>query len=410
MEVKLKDFDSMNLFSNKNLEKVIASVVNKSSNAVLVNMFEDSLILLDHTTGQFYAADYAFDAKKLTLKIDNFESVELIKEEDEFKDKVLEFFEDDEEVSSYDLAESYKDEVLGQERFIDELIHDSMMTKDFAHLVDWGKVKTIKEDVDVADEKFFKIYAQRLQTHPLMEVKLFDWENPVSVSLVETEPQKLVNETAIEKANELWKQDEFKTAFSEAASTFIEDVEEGTELLKELFETYPQIFFLDGADRKSLFGKTIISDKNLKESMDIILKGLDLLFEKFDLAEMREEYLAEWGDEDKMEKMMGKKMKGKKGKKMNAMYAKNVEDEEGEEESEEKEEKEPKEKEEKEKAPELSAEELGKLSAELKRLIAKCDDESLKEKIEAVANKLDAGKEEGTRPDVVKEAVSILML
>jgi hypothetical protein len=405
MEVKLKDFESMNLFSNKNLEKVIASVVNKSSNGVLVNMFEDSLILLDHTTGQFYAADYTFDAKKLNLTIENFEPVELVKEEEEFKDKILEFFDDEEEISSYDLAESYKDDVLGQERFIDELIHDSMMTKDFAHLVDWGKIKQIKEDVDIADEKFFKIYAQRLETHPLMEVKLFDWETPVYVSLVETEPQKLVNETAIEKANELWKQDEFKGQFSEAASTFIEDVEEGTELLKELFETYPQVFFLDGADRKALFGKTIISDRNLKENMDIILKGIDLLFEKFDLAEMREEYLAEC-DKDKMGKKGGKKW-----------YAKDVEDEEGEEpegeEEEEKEPKEPKEKEEKEpkeKAPELSAAELGKLASELRKLSGKCDDEALKEKLDSIASKLDSGKEEGTRPDVVKEAVSILTL
>ena len=101
MEIKLRDFESMNLFSNKNLEKVVASVVNKSSNAVLINMFEDSLILLDHNTGQFYAADYKFDPKKLTLQIENFEPVELIKEQDEFKDKLVEFFDEDEEVFAH---------------------------------------------------------------------------------------------------------------------------------------------------------------------------------------------------------------------------------------------------------------------------------------------------------------------
>jgi len=405
MEIFLRDFESMNLFSNKNLEKVVASVVNKSSNAVLINMFEDSLILLDHNTGQFYAADYKFDPKKLTLQIENFEPVELIKEQDEFKDRLVEFFDEDEEVSAHDLAETYKDEVLGQERFIDELIHDAMITKDFTNIIDWNQVKLVKEEVEVVNEKFFKIYQKRLENYPLMEVKLFDWETSVNVSLIETESQKIVNTTAVEKANELWKKDDFKTKFSEAATTFIEDVEEGTEKLKEVFETYPQIYFLSNADRKALLGKTIITNKELKESMDILLKGIDLLFEKFDLADLKQEYVVEHGScpEEEHEK---------KGKKKNAkMYAKKIEGEEEEpvaEEPEEAEEKEPKEK--KEPAPELSSEELGKLSSEIKKLADKIEDEGLKDKLMGIAEKLHGGMEEGTRPDIVKEAISILSL
>ena len=69
-----------------------------------------------------------------------------------------------------------------------------------------------------------------------------------------------------------------------------------------------------------------------------------------------------------------------------------------------------KEKEEKKPAPELSAEELGKLATEIKGLAAKVEDEAMKEKLEKIAEKLEGGKEEGTRPDVVKEAVSILSL
>jgi hypothetical protein len=411
MEVKLRDFESMNLFSNKNLEKVVASVVNKSSNAVLINMFEDSLILLDHNTGQFYAADYKFDPKKLTLQIDNFEPVELIKEQDEFKDRLVEFFDEDEEVSAHDLAETYKDEVLGQERFIDELIHDAMITKDFTNIIDWNQVKLVKEEVEVVDEKFFKAYQKRLENYPLMEVKLFDWETSVNVSLVETETQKIVNTTAVEKANELWKKDDFKAKFSGAAATFIEDVEEGTEELKEVFETYPQIYFLSNADRKALLGKTIITNKELKESMDILLKGIDLLFEKFDLADLKQEYLVDHGacPEEEHEK------KGKK--KLSKMYAKdtdaenNFEDPEAKgkpSKEEEPEEKEPKEK--KEPALELSSEELGKLASEIKKLADKVEDEGLKDKLLSIAEKLHSGKEEGTRPDVVKEAVSILSL
>jgi|WetSurMetagenome_2_1015567.scaffolds.fasta_scaffold74719_4 hypothetical protein len=394
MEVKLRDFESMNLFSNRNLEKVMSSVVNKSSNAVLINMFEDSVILLDHTTGQFYAADYEFDPKKLSIRFENFEPVELIKEDNEFKNKVVDFFDEDNEISVNDLAETYKEDVLGQEKFIDELIHDAMMTKDFSNLLDWNKVKEVKEEVDIADEKWFKIYQKRIETNPLMEVKLFDWEKPVVVSLVETEAQTIVNETAIEKANELWRKEDFKAAFSDAASTFIEDVEEGTEKIKELFEAYPQIFALSRADRKSVLGKTILTDKNLKENMEILLKGIDLLFEKFDLGEMKQEYLSEWGyrtesAEDEEEEK---------------------EEPEEEEEGEEKAEKKESPAKEKEEAPELSAEELGKLSTEIKGLADKVEDEALKEKLEKIAEKLKGGMEEGTRPDIVKEAISILIL
>lgn len=388
MEIRLRDFESMNLFSNKNLEKVISSIVNKSSNAVLINMFEDSLILLDHNTGQFYAADYNFDHEDLTLKIENFEPVELVREQDEFKDKIIEFFDEDEDITAQDLAESYKVDVLDQEKVIDELIQDAMITKDFSKLIDWGEIKLIKEDVEVADEKFFKIYKERLNTHPLMEVKLFDWETSVMVSLIETEPLKIVNSTVVEKANDLWKKEDFKEKFSEAASVFIEDVEEGTEYFREFLETYPQIFYLNNADRKALFGKSIISNNELKENMDILLKGIDLLFEKFDLAEMKKEYLAEAGA-------------------MNIDEPESSEEEE-EEEEEKSEKKEPKEK--KEKAPELSAEELKKLAKEIRNLSDKVEDEALKEKLNNIADKLDSGKEEGTRPDIVKEAVSILLM
>jgi hypothetical protein len=277
------------------------------------------------------------------------------------------------------------------------------MTKDFSNLVDWKQIKLVKEDVDIADEKFFKAYQKRLVTHPLMEVKLFDWENSVNVSLIETEPTSLVNTTAIEKANELWKKEEFKNQFSEAATIFIEDVEEGADKFKELFETYPQVFFLNGADRKAMLGKTIIADRELKESMDILLKGIDLLFDKFDLSEIKKEYLLEHGSCEEE--------KPKKGKKMKAMYAKDTDAEEEDMEEPEAEEKEEKpEKKEKEPAPELSPSELGKLATEIRKLCDKCEDEGLKTKLNAIADKLEGGMEEGTRPDVVKEAISILSL
>ena len=380
MEWTLREFENLNLYSNDSLQKIITSVVNSSSNAVLVNMFEDSLILLDHDEGQFYVADYNFDAKSLRLKIENFEPVELKQETDNFKEKVMDFFED-EDASVTELAENYKEEVIGQERYISNLINEAMGTKDFSDVIDWKKVKDAIDQDDVEElrkNKFFESYEKRLETHPLTEVKLFDWENPINVSLVDTEPKKLVNKTAVEKANDLWKKAEFKEAFKESASVLLEDVEEGAEKFKALLEDYPQVFYLDSADRKTLFGKTILSLEDVKDEMSILIKGLDLLFEKFDLAEMRDEYLAEADDNDEEYEDDGKEDKEKEDK----------EDE----------------------APEGGSGDYKKMAKMLKQVAKDTEDEKAKEKLEKVIAYFDKMMEEGTRPDVVKEAVSILTL
>jgi len=384
-EFTLKQFENLNLYSNDSLQKVISSLVNTSSNAVLINMFEDSLILLDHEEGQFYIADYNFDPKVLRLKIENFEPVELKHETDEFKEKIYEFF-DDEDGSAIDLADSYKEHVLDQERYINDLINESMSTKDFSEVIDYSKIKNlIDEDAieELRKEKFFESYEKRLSTHPLTEIKMFDWKRPIEVSLVETEARKIVNATAVEKATDLWKRADFKEAFEDASETLIEDVEEGTEKFKSLLEDFPQIFYLDSADRKTLFGKTILSSKKeVREEMSILLKGIDLLFEQFDLSEMKESYLAEAGEEDDIS---GEEDTSK---------------EDGEKEDGEKE----------DKAPEVEPIDMKKISSELKKIAEKVEDEDIKNKLEKLIERIGKGEEEGTRPDVVKEAISILTL
>ena len=379
-EFTLKEFENLNLYSNDSLQKVITSLVNTSSNAVLVNMFEDSLILLDHEEGKFYIADYNFNPKDLSLKIENFEEVNLKHETNEFKEKIYEFF-DDENASAIDLSESYKEHVLDQERYISDLINESMVTKDFSEIIDYKKIKNVIDEESIENlrkEKFFEAYEQRLHTHPLTEIKMFDWERSIEVSLVETEPKKLVNSSAIDKAVDLWKKAEFKESFEDAAKILLDDVEEGTEKFKTLLEDFPQVFYLDSADRKTLFGKTILSaSKEVREEMNILIKGIDLLFEQFDLAEMKEAYLAE-ADEEEMDDK--------------------EEAPEGEEE------------EKKDKAPEVEPIDMAKVASELKKIAEKVEDEDIKNKLEKLIEKLEKGLEEGTRPDVMKEAISMLIL
>ncbi len=380
LQMTIKQFEELNLFSNKSIEKVVSSIVNESSNAALVAMYEDSVILLDHDDGQFYAADYTFDGKKLKLTLENFQPIDLEKEENGFKKNVSTFFES-EDASAKDLAESYRDSVIEQEKFVNELISEALSTKDFGEIINYKELSEANDSISILDKPYFQSYVDRLESHPLNEVKYFNWTDKVIVSLMEGEKVRLINSTAAEKANELWKKEEFKKLFNDAASVFIEDVEQGKEMLVALFEEYPQLFLLDNADRKTLFGKSIISNSNLRESLEDLQKGLDILFETEDLKELQNSYLSLL-----------------------------EESEEDEEEDEEEEDEEEDEEEEDEPAKELDADEVKELADELKKIADDIEDEKLKEKLDDVISKLNGSVEEGTRPDLIKEAIYLLTI
>jgi len=372
INLSLKEFEDINLYSNGNMERVIRGIVNQSSNAALVSVFEDQVILLDHTKGKFYTAEYAFDKDKASFVFENFDEVEIQADESNFKNDVYEYF-DNEDASALELAKSFKEEVLSQEKFIKEMVNESLAFKDFSNIVDYSELRSLDEDVSIKNEKFFKAYSERLKSHPLNEAKFFDWENPVYVSLMETENKTVLSSTAKAKANDLWKIKSFKEKFAIAAKTFVEDFEEGSELFAELFEDHKNIFLLDRADRKTLFGKTLITINELREDYNDILKGLESLFEDNDvivsmLNEAQEEYEDDEDDED-------------------------MDDEEDEDED----------------AMELTPEEMKKLVNELKKVSEKIEDEKLKEKLDKIVVKLEGDEEEEvTKPEEVKEAVYIL--
>ena len=410
-------FEDMNLYSNKNIEKLASSVVAQSSNAVLVNMYEDGAILLDHKTGQFYMCEYTFEPKEAKILFENFDPISLTRDNDTFRDTVYNFFDTD-NVSTADLAEDFKDIVLSQDKFLDELVAESMMYKDFDNTIDYDEVAANNKDHGLQNESFFQKYQDRLLTHPLTEAKHFNWSDPVLVSLVKTEKYKLLNSSAKEKAHSLWKHVEFKEAFSEVANTFIENVEDGIDGFVALFEEFPQVFYLDNADRKTMFGKIIINDPALRESRADLLKGLELIFEREEsIVTLAEQYIDEEGYEDdyapgttryaadafaKGESNDFTDDKGNVGpsrKEKDEMFdgGKRTGPDAKEDEKEE------------DKAPELSSDELEKLASALHNLAEKIKG-SAKAKIEKIADKLEKGAEEGTRPSVVKEAVELLSL
>jgi len=378
MDLTLREFENLNLYSNKNMEKVIGKLINESSNAVLVNIFDDSLVLLDHDEGQFYTADYKFDESNLQLNLDNFEKVELVKEEEDFREDVSDFF-DDEDSFAKNLIESYKENVIGQEKYVNELISESMSVKDFSEYADYGSLKEAKKEMvfESTNEDFFKIYKERLNTHPLNEIKYVDWENPITVSLVETEKKSLINNSVLEKAKDLWKKPSFKQTFLEAVEELVN--EESDESMIALFEQFPSLFYLEENDRDTLFGKAIISSP-LSEHRKAVSKTInELLAENEDIAELKNKYVVE-EEEDEGEEAPEGEVEGEV----------EVEVEE--------------------KAPELTVEQAKKMVADLSKAKEAIEDEVMKEKIDNIIISLKNTEEEGTKPKDVKEAVAILSL
>ena len=133
------------------------------------------------------------------------------------------------------------------------------------------------------------------------------------------------------------------------------------------------------ADRNALFGKAIITDAELRESLKDLSKGLNVLFEDEEIVTVRDAYLAEMEDEEEA--------------------AGGEEDAEGKEDGADE-----------EPAKELDPAEIKKISGELKKVAEKVEDEKLKEKLDGIIGKLDGSIEEGTRPELVKEAIYLLSI
>ena len=387
MKISTEQFERLNIYSNKEMQKLLESIVNESSNAALVNVFEDSVILLDHENGDFYTADYKFDADNLTVDFKNFEKVELFSEDSTLEEKIEQFLDED-EMTSDEIFETYKNEVLKKDAALKELVDYAVSRKSFGG-VDYNEIKEavekVKDELEFPLTESFAFYKERMKTHPRTKINYFTFNEDVKISLVETEPKAVITTSLKEKAKDLYKNEEFKDKFIETAKTFMEDVEEGTEALKELLENYPCVFTLDEAERAEMFGKLYIRDKELRENISDLNQGFDLIFEGDDLADLRKEYIFEEGEET-------------------ASAAPAPAPAPAEEGGEDKPEPKP------EPAKEIPKNDADKAVEDLKKIAKELSDPKTKEVLDQAIAKLEKAPEEGTQPDVVKEAVEILSL
>lgn len=391
MRISTEQFEKLNVYSNKEMEKLIESVVNESSNAALVNVFDDSVILLDHENGYFYTADYSFDRNNLVLEFKNFDKVELFSEESTLADRIEEFLEED-EGSVDELFETYKREVMSKDAALKDLVDYAMSRKSFEDKVDYNDLKeavdACRDDLKSLDTESYKFYKERLYTHPMTKINYFNFNEDVRVSLIETEPKGIITTSLKEKAENLYKDENFKEQFVEMARTFKEDVEAGVEMLKTLVEEHPCLFTLDKAERATLFGKMYIRDKELREDIADLNEGFNIVFESMDLKELRDEYMFEEANDededfDKDERKLTYKDKEDSG------------DDEGEEKD--------------EPAKEVPEDDNEKTVDDLKEIAKKATKPKTKRKLDSLINNLDK-PDAGTDVRAMKEAVEILSL
>lgn len=398
-KITFREFESINSFSNANIEKVLRAYINESANAALVSTYDDGVILFDVSEEKFYSANYSLDKESLQFVIENFEELELVEDSKiDFKLAVKGFFLN-EDISITDLRNGYSELVERPIKEVEKIVAESVADKDFENFADFEELSFINEEFsDLQEEEFFKEYKERLSTNPLSDVLVFNWRDPVSFSLYEsTEPEKYINSKGKEKAVGLFKNRNFKKKLIEACTIFKEDVEEGGELLFEIYRDNPSLFYLKENEVRELLARAFITSSELQDDYKKVLEGVSLFInESADIEELKYHVLGEAidiGSEDgEDEEIEGGEDVGDDDKKDDTKKDK------GDEEEDKKDEK---------KAKELTAEEKEKLVSALKKVVEKSLDDKIKEMAQELLDKFD-NDDEGTKPEDVKEAVRFL--
>jgi hypothetical protein len=357
MEITNSKLSNYILYSNKNLEKLCRSLINESANAVLLESYNDKLLMADHNSGAIYLADYNFDGK--TLTVENYEQVEVVNDKAELREAINNYFQDD----GYDvaaIAEAYENDSEANNTELNESIVEALASKR-NDVANYTELYGINEEIgDVADMPFFKRYQEYLTESPTSSIKFFDWETPVKVSIIDEDEDRTIVANAKAKAEVLSKDKTFKEAFMNAAAELLEG---DSSLMEEVLEENSVILALEDLAFKEFVGKALVADKDLFDNKKAILEAIEEIVSE-------SEYLSE-------SKMLFE------------------EDEGGEEGA--------------DASLETSDKDIDALKDALDKALDKITDEKLVSKINALKDALDTSKDSGaTDVGTVKECVELL--
>ena len=379
---------------NTNIESMIRGFINESANASVVAVYDDSLVLLDTINEEFYSCNYHYNPDTLSVILEGFDKIEL--EEDnsiDFKLAVKDYLISESD-DSRELLNSYMKTLNKSKSEVESIVAEAISDKDYSNAADYEELSFINEEFeDLRESDFFKAYQDRLITHPLNNVLILDWENPVAFTLLSTtEPKAYINSKSKEKAKKCCASKKFKKDMCSACKAFVEDVEDGGDMLIEMFNDNPSLFSLDQTELKEAVAKSIMLDPQLngeyKKITEAVVhyisndEGFQYLREAIDI------------DDESDNDTKAPEAKAAEGEAPVEPAGEEKKDEEKKEED---------------KAPELTAEDKEKLVSALKTVIDKVTDAKVKEMAEGLLAKFD-NDDEGTKPDEVKEAVRFLSI
>ena len=379
---------------NTNIESMIRGFINESANASVVAVYDDSLVLLDTINEEFYSCNYHYNPDTLSVILEGFDKIEL--EEDnsvDFKIAVKDYLISEAD-DSKELLNSYMKTLNKSKSAVESIVAEAISDKDYSNAADYEELSFINEEFeDLRESDFFKAYQDRLITHPLNNVLILDWENPVAFTLLTTtEPKAYINSKSKEKAKKCCASKKFKKEMCSACKAFVEDVEEGGDMLIEMFNDNPSLFSLNQTELKEAVARAIMLDPQLngdyKKITEAVVhyvsndEGFQYLREAIDI------------DDESDNETKPAEVKAAEGEAPAEPAG---------------EEKKPEEKKEEEKAPELTAEDKEKLVSALKKVIDTVTDEKIKSMAEDLLKKVDV-ESDGTRPDQIKECVRFLSI
>lgn len=296
MEITSQKLSNYILYSNKNLEKLCRTLINESANAVLLESYNDKLLLADHNSGGIYLADYKFDGK--TLTVENYEVVDVVSEKSALKEAVRNYFESD----GYDvgaIAEAYEEDSEAENTDLNESIVEALASKK-NEIINYGELEGINEEIAAVKEMpFFKNYKEYLLESPTGSIKYFDWVNPVKVSLIDEDLNKTIVSNAKSKAEKLSKDKEFKKLFAEAAGNLMNgDAYD----MQSLLEENTSILALDPLAFKEFVGVSVLGNKDLFANKKAIVESIKELVESDDMLCETKTLFEEEEAEEKSEK------------------------------------------------------------------------------------------------------------
>jgi len=381
---------------NSNIESMIRGFINESANASVVAVYDDSLVLLDTVNEDFYSCGYHYNPDTLSILLDKFEKIDL--EEDDtvnFKVAVKDYLISEDE-DAKDLLNAYMNTINKSKSAIQTIVAEAVADKDYSNTADYEELSFINEEfTELRESEFFKAYQERLLTHPVNRVLVLDWENPVAFTLLETtEPKAYINSKSKKKAKDCCASKNFKKKMCAACKTFVENVEEGGDMLVEMFSENLSLFSLDKTELKEAVAKAIMLDPELNGEYKKIAEAVVHFISNDEAFQ----YLREAIDIDDSGDSDG-------DKKETHTADGEVPAEDAGEEKKDGEDK----KDDENKAPELTSDDKEKLVSALKKVIEKSTDDKIKEMAQDLLDKFDT-EDDGTHVNDVKEAVRFLSI